>query len=47
MKTPIENDSAGVKREGTEHGTYRYRYRYAKLATPEQIEAWKLINGDV
>ena len=27
----------------TEHGTYGY----AKLATPEQIEAWKLINGDV
>ena len=27
----------------TEHGTYRY----AKLATPELIEAWKLINGDV
>ena len=27
----------------TEHGTYRY----AKLATPEQIEAWKLINGDL
>ena len=22
-------------------------YKYAKLATPEQIEAWKLINGDV
>ena len=44
MKTPIENDSAGVKREGTEHGTYRYRY--AKLATPEQIEAWKLINEE-
>ena len=27
----------------TEHGAYGY----AKLATPEQIEAWKLINGDV
>ena len=27
----------------TEHGTYRY----AKLATPEQIEAWKLINDDL
>ena len=26
----------------TEHGTYGY----AKLATPEQIEAWKLINED-
>ena len=31
---------------------YKYRtkygtYRYAKLATPEQIEAWKLINGDL
>lgn len=26
----------------TEHGAYRY----AKLATPEQIEAWKLINGN-
>lgn len=23
------------------------RYKYAKLATPEQIEAWKLINGDL
>ena len=22
-------------------------YKYAKLATPEQIEAWKLINGDL
>ena len=22
-------------------------WKYAKLATPEQIEAWKLINGDV
>ena len=27
----------------TEHG----KYVYAKLATPEQIEAWKLINGDL
>ena len=27
----------------TEHGTYGY----AKLATPEQIEAWKLINDDL
>ena len=27
----------------TEHSSYKY----AKLATPEQIEAWKLINGDV
>lgn len=34
--------------------TYKYNsgrgrgaYKYAKLATPEQIEAWKLINGDV
>ena len=27
----------------SEHGAYKY----AKLATPEQIEAWKLINGDV
>ncbi len=27
----------------TEHSAYKY----AKLATPEQIEAWKLINGDV
>ena len=32
--------------------TYKYHsergaYKYAKLATPEQIEAWKLINGDV
>ena len=27
----------------TEHGAYKY----AKLATPELIEAWKLINGDL
>ena len=27
----------------TEHGTYVY----AKLATPEQIEAWKLLNGEL
>ena len=32
--------------------TYRYYaehddYKYAKLATPEQVEAWKLINGDL
>ena len=27
----------------TGHGAYKY----AKLATPKQIEAWKLINGDV
>ena len=27
----------------TEHGTYVY----AKLATPEQLEAWKLINGEL
>ena len=32
--------------------TYKYHsecgvYKYAKLATPEQIEAWKLINGDL
>ena len=31
--------------------TYKYHsesgaYKYAKLATPEQIEAWKLINGN-
>jgi hypothetical protein len=31
--------------------THKYRsehgvYKYAKLATPEQIEAWKLINDD-
>ena len=25
----------------------RGMYKYAKLATPEQIEAWKLINGDL
>ena len=25
----------------------RNAYKYAKLATPEQIEAWKLINGDL
>ena len=25
----------------------RGAHKYAKLATPEQIEAWKLINGDV
>ena len=35
-----------------EHMPYKYRtkyeaYRHAKLATPEQIEAWKLINGDL
>ena len=34
------------------HSLYKYRtkceaYRYAKLATPEQIEAWKLINGEL
>ena len=34
------------------HMLYKYctehrRYKYAKLATPEQIEAWKLINGDL
>ena len=28
---------------GTEHGAYKY----AKLATPELIEAWKLINDDL
>ena len=27
----------------TEHSSYKY----AKLATPEQVEAWKLINDDV
>ena len=27
----------------TEHSAYKY----AKLATPEQIEAWKLINGEL
>ena len=27
----------------TEHS----RYKHAKLATPEQIEAWKLINGEL
>ena len=27
----------------SEHGAYKY----AKLATPEQIEAWKLINGEL
>ena len=32
--------------------TYKYHsdrgaHKYAKLATPEQIEAWKLINGDL
>ena len=36
----------------SDHGLYKYRtehgtHGYAKLATPEQIEAWKLINGDV
>ena len=25
----------------------RGAYKYAKLATPEQIEAWKLINGEL
>ena len=25
----------------------RNAYKYAKLATPEQIEAWKLVNGDL
>ena len=36
----------------TKGSSYKYNsergvYRYAKLATPEQIEAWKLINGDL
>ena len=35
-----------------DHIIYKYitedsSYRYAKLATPEQIEAWKLINGEL
>ena len=29
------------------YGTKYEAYKYAKLATPEQIEAWKLINGDL
>ena len=34
------------------HSVFQYvtkfnEWRYAKLATPEQIEAWKLINGDL
>ena len=36
----------------SDQGLYKYRteqgtYKYAKLATPELIEAWKLINGDL
>ena len=37
----------------SDHSMYKYYtsdhgvYKYAKLATPEQIEAWKLINGDL
>ena len=36
----------------SDHALYKYitehsAYKYAKLATPEQIEAWKLINGDL
>ena len=36
----------------SDHALYKYRtkygtYKYAKLATPEQVEAWKLINGDL
>ena len=30
----------------TEHSRYKHA-KHAKLATPEQIEAWKLINGDL
>ena len=31
-----------IYKYSTEHSAYKY----AKLATPEQIEAWKLINGE-
>ena len=39
-------------RDYSKHVAYKYgtkyeAYRYAKLATPEQIEAWKLINGEL
>ena len=41
-----------VFRGYSEHRIYKYStehksYKHAKLATPEQIEAWKLINGDL
>lgn len=41
-----------VFRSYSGHVIYKYctehsRYKHAKLATPEQIEAWKLINGDL
>ena len=39
-------------RDYSSHVTYKYRsergaWIYAKLATPEQVEAWKLINEDL
>ena len=38
----FESYTKGSKyKYNSEHGAYKY----AKLATPEQIEAWKLING--
>ena len=41
-----------VFRSYSGHVLYKYctvhsRYKHAKLATPEQIEAWKLINGEL
>ena len=36
-----------VDRVPYKYGTKYEAYRYAKLATPEQIEAWKLINGEL
>ena len=46
-------DVFGGYSKGSNGSNYLYyhsdrgAYKYAKLATPEQIEAWKLINGDL
>ena len=36
-----------TKGSSHKYNSERGAYKYAKLATPEQVEAWKLINGDV